>query len=240
MSTSTLESTIVKELPNGRLHEVANTEISEGDIVAYNPDAVLPCYKEEIFSHTTGLFLVEKVKRGPAEDHEPETICVYGKNLITGQEKCLKRYIGKPIYKFVPIGRTDLDIDALVKGFTDIAEEMSVLINKADSLGGDGEPKESWNKHQALDQSRSEWLQSLFADNESDDLYDYVHDSILSEGEDMPAGYSATIFASIYCPVMRSRTSYAVVTTPFKRQYLVSVDTVTRVRPGTTYTSLAK
>jgi hypothetical protein len=129
------------------------------------------------------------------------------------------------------------DIQTLSKEFLAIDNEMSDLIEKADSLAKDGIGKQSWERYKELKQIRRQKVKELFVNNKSDDMYDYVYDAILSNDDviNMPTGYVATIIASYYNSIMKHYNTIAVVKTPNNTEYLIDVPTYNKVKIGTTF-----
>ena len=130
------------------------------------------------------------------------------------------------------------DIQTLSKEFLAIDNEMSNLIEKADSLAKDGIGKQSWDRYKELEQIRRQKAKDLFINNKPDDMYDYVHDTILSHGDGvstMPNGYIATIIASYYNSIMKHYNTIAVVKTPNNSEYLIDVPTYSKVKIGTIF-----
>jgi len=98
------------------------------------------------------------------------------------------------------------DIQTLSKEFLAIDNEMSNLIEKSDSLAKDGIGKESWERYKELEQIRRQKAKNLFIGNKPDEMYDEVHDAILSDYDgivSMPNGYSATVIASYYNSIIK-------------------------------------
>ena len=128
----------------------------------------------------------------------------------------------------------------LSKEFLAIDAEMSDLINKSDPLAKDGIGKESWERYKELEQIRFQKAKNLFIGNKSDEMYDDIHDAILS-GDDgvvsMPNGYAATIIASYYNSVMKYYNTIAVIKTPNNTEYLIDVPTFSKIKIGTIYSN---
>lgn len=124
---------------------------------------------------------------------------------------------------------------------TDIINEFNAIETGLDSLRGvlvkDDPGGEKTRRYGKLKEFRFRKERELIHENppldsEEEDMYDYVHDAILSDGEDMPEGYSATIVASYMDHV---RCTLAAVTTPSGKMYIMRVRTSSHVAPGTTY-----
>ena len=133
-----------------------------------------------------------------------------------------------------------LDIPKLSKEFLEIDTEMSDLINKSDSLAKDGIGKESWDRYKELEQIRFQKAKNLFVGNKPDEMYDDVHDAILSDYDgvvSMPNGYTATVIASYYNSIMRYYNTIAVIKTPNNTEYLIDVSTFSKVKIGTIYSN---
>lgn len=133
------------------------------------------------------------------------------------------------------------DIEKLSKEFLSIDNEMSNLIEKSNSLAKDGVGKESWERYKELEQIRTQKVKELFIGNEPDDMYDEVHDAILSDGDGVstiPTGYNVTIIASYYNSIMKYYNTIGVVITPNNTEYLISVPTYSKIKIGSTYNLL--
>ncbi len=126
------------------------------------------------------------------------------------------------------------DILKLSKEFLAIDNEMSDLIKKSDSLAEDGIGKQSWERYKELEQIRIQKVKDIFIGNKSDDMYDEVHDVILSDDDvsTMPDGYSATIITSYYNSIMKYYNTIAVVKTPNNNEYLIDVPTYSKIKIG--------
>jgi hypothetical protein len=133
--------------------------------------------------------------------------------------------------------KNKFDVEKLAKEFTEIDDEMWDLIQKSNSVATEGVGKESWEKYKELERMRFEKAKALFVGNEPDEMYDYIHDSILDDGADFPKGYTATIIASYYNSIMQYYKTIAVIKTPTNKEYLISVGTYAKVKIGTVYTS---
>ena len=130
------------------------------------------------------------------------------------------------------------DIAKLSKEFLDIDNEMSELIRKADSLAKDGIGKQAWERYKELEDVRRQKSKDLFIDNSIDEMYDNIHDAILSDRDgvaEMPNGYSATIIASYYNSIMNYYNTIAVVKTPKNIEYLIDVSTYNKIKIGTIF-----
>ena len=128
------------------------------------------------------------------------------------------------------------DIQTLSKEFISIDNEMSNLIEKADSLAKDGIGKQSWERYKELKQIRRQKVKDLFVNNNPDNMYDYVHDAILSDDDGVstiPNGYIATIIASYYNSITKYYNTIAVVKTPNNSEYLIDVPTYSKIKIGT-------
>lgn len=128
------------------------------------------------------------------------------------------------------------DILALSKEFLAIDNEMSNLIEGADSLAKDGIGKQSWERYKELEQIRRQKVKDLVVNNKPDDMYDYVHDAILSDDDginNIPNGYTASIIASYYNSIMKHYNTIAVVKTPNNSEYLIDVPTYSKIKIGT-------
>jgi AraC-like DNA-binding protein len=127
------------------------------------------------------------------------------------------------------------NIQTLAQEFGDIDKKMSDLIETSDSLDKDGEGRKSWEQYQFLSRYRNEKIKSLLEDNEPDEMYDEVHDAILSDDDKfatMPEGYAATVIESHYSTIMRRYHTYAVVQTPKGGEYVVKVPTLKKMEIG--------
>ena len=130
------------------------------------------------------------------------------------------------------------DIVKLAKEFLEIDNEMSELIEKADSLAKDGIGKQAWERYKELEHIRRQKSKDLFIDNSIDEMYDDIHDTILSDRDDvveMPNGYTATIIASYYNSIMKYYNTIAVVKTPKNIEYLIDVSTFNKIKIGTIF-----
>ena len=130
------------------------------------------------------------------------------------------------------------DIVKLAKEFLEIDNEMSDLIEKADSLAKDGIGKQAWERYKELEHIRRQKSKDLFIDNSIDEMYDDIHDTILSDRDDvveMPNGYTATIIASYYNSIMKYYNTIAVVKTPKNIEYLIDVSTFNKIKIGTIF-----
>ena len=130
------------------------------------------------------------------------------------------------------------DIVKLAKEFLEIDNEMSELIEKADSLAKDGIGKQAWERYKELEHIRRQKSKDLFIDNSIDEMYYDIHDAILTNGDgvlDMPNGYTATIIASYYNSIMKHYNTIAVVKTPLNIEYLIDVSTFNKIKIGTIF-----
>ena len=130
------------------------------------------------------------------------------------------------------------DIVKLAKEFLEIDNEMSELIEKADSLAKDGIGKQAWERYKELEHIRRQKSKDLFLDNSIDEMYYDIHDAILTNGDgvlDMPNGYTATIIASYYNSIMKHYNTIAVVKTPLNIEYLIDVSTFNKIKIGTIF-----
>ena len=130
------------------------------------------------------------------------------------------------------------DIVKLAKEFLEIDTEMSELIEKADSLAKDGIGKQAWERYKELEHIRRQKSKDLFIDNSIDEMYYDIHDTILSDRDDvveMPNGYTATIIASYYNSIMKYYNTIAVVKTPKNIEYLIDVSTFNKIKIGTIF-----
>lgn len=132
------------------------------------------------------------------------------------------------------------DIVKLSRDFLEIDNEMSELIEKADSLAKDGIGKQAWERYKELEHIRRQKLKDLFIGNNPDEMYDDIHDAILCEGDgvvEMPNGYTATIIASYYSSIMKHYNTIGVVKTPKNIEYLINVPTYNKIKIGTIFTN---
>ena len=132
------------------------------------------------------------------------------------------------------------DIAKLSKEFLDIDNEMSELIGKADSLAKDGIGKQAWERYKELEHMRRQKSIDMFMGNNTDEMYDGVHDAILSDRDgvaEMPNGYTATIIASYYNSIMNYYNTIAVVKTQKNIEYLIDVPTYNKIKIGTIFTN---
>jgi hypothetical protein len=130
------------------------------------------------------------------------------------------------------------DIAKLSREFLEIDNEMSELIEKADSLAKDGIGKQAWERYKELEHIRRQKSKDLFIGNNPDEMYDDVHDAILSDIDgvaEMPNGYTATIIASYYNSIMKYYNTIAVVKTPKNIEYLIDVPTYNKIKIGTIF-----
>ena len=130
------------------------------------------------------------------------------------------------------------DIVKLAKEFLEIDNEMSELIEKSDSLAKDGIGRNAWERYKELEDIRIQKTKDLFIDNSIDEMYDDIHDTILSDRDDvveMPNGYTATIIASYYNSIMKYYNTIAVVKTPKNIEYLIDVSTFNKIKIGTIF-----
>ena len=132
------------------------------------------------------------------------------------------------------------DIAKLSREFLEIDNEMSELIEKADSLAKDGIGKQAWERYKELELIRRQKAKDLFIGNNPDEMYDDVHDAILSEGDGvvkMPNGYSATIIASYYNSIMQYYNTIAVVKSSKNTEYLIDVPTYSKIKISTIFSN---
>lgn len=132
------------------------------------------------------------------------------------------------------------DIAKLSREFLEIDNEMSELIEKADSLAKDGIGKHAWERYKELEHIRRQKTKDLFVGNNPDEMYDDVHNAILSNRDgvvDMPNGYSATIIASYYNSIMGHYNTIAVVKSPKNTEYLIDVPTYSKIKIGTIFSN---
>ena len=120
--------------------------------------------------------------------------------------------------------------------FLKIDNEMSELIKNADSLAKDGIGKQAWERYKELEYIRRQRSEDLFIGHNPDEMYDDVHDAILSDRDgvaEMPDGYTATIIASYYNSIMKHYNTIAVVKTQKNTEYLINVHTYCKIKIGT-------
>lgn len=132
------------------------------------------------------------------------------------------------------------DIAKLSREFLEIDNEMSELIKNVDSLAKDGIGKQAWERYKELKYIRRQRSKDLFMGNNSDEMYDDIHDAILSGGDgvvEMPNNYTATIIASYYNSIMNYYNTIAVVKTPKNIEYLIDVPTYNKIKIGTIFTN---
>ena len=132
------------------------------------------------------------------------------------------------------------DIAKLSREFLEIDNEMSELIEKADSLAENGIGKQAWERYKELEHIRIQKSKDLFIDNSIDEMYDYIHDAILSDRDDVveiPNSYTATIIASYYNSIMKYYNTIAVVKTPKNIEYLIDVPTYNKIKIGTIFSN---
>lgn len=136
--------------------------------------------------------------------------------------------------------KNKFDITKLSIEFLEIDNEMSELIEKADSLAKDGIGKQAWERYKKLEHIRRQKSKDLFLDNIPDEMYDNIHDAILSDRDgviEMPNGYTATIIVSYYNSIMKYYNTIAVVKTPKNIEYLIDVPTYHKIKIGTIFTN---
>ncbi len=80
-------------------------------------------------------------------------------------------------------------------------------------------------------------IKDLFKNNKPDDLADYVHDSILSDGYKFPSGYNCTVICSIYSAILKCYKTIAIVFYG-DTHYFVEVNMLHKVSIGTSYASV--
>ena len=132
------------------------------------------------------------------------------------------------------------DIAKLSRDFLEIDNEMSELIEKADSLAKDGIGKQAWERYKELEHIRRQRSEDLFIGNNPDEMYDNIYDAILSGGDGvvkMQNGYTATIIASYYNSIMNYYNTIAVVKTSKNIEYLIDVPTYNKIKIGTIFTN---
>jgi len=132
------------------------------------------------------------------------------------------------------------DIAKLSREFLEIDNEMSELIEKADSLAKDGISKQAWERYKELEYIRRQRSEDLFICNNPDEMYDNIYDAILSGGDgvaEMPNNYTATIIASYYNSIMNYYNTIAVVKTSKNIEYLIDVPTSNKIKIGTIFTN---
>lgn len=132
------------------------------------------------------------------------------------------------------------DIVKLSREFLKIDNEMSELIKNADSLAKDGIGKQAWERYKELEYIRRQKSKDLFIGNNPDEMYDNIHDAILSDSDgvvEMPNGYTATIIASYYNSIMKHYNTISVVKTPKNIEYLIYVPTYNKIKIGTIFTN---
>ena len=98
--------------------------------------------------------------------------------------------------------------------------------------------KQAWERYKELEDVRRQKSKDLFIDNSIDEMYDNIHDAILSDRDgvaEMPNGYSATIIASYYNSIMNYYNTIAVVKTPKNIEYLIDVSTYNKIKIGTIF-----
>lgn len=127
------------------------------------------------------------------------------------------------------------NIKEIMALFIAIDNEMSDLIEKSDSLATEGIGKRSWDRYKELEQLERTTAAILFKDNDGDDMYDYVHDSILDDGINFPKGYAGIIVASYYNSIMRYYNTIAHIVSSTNNSYFVSVPTPHKIPIGTKY-----
>ena len=142
--------------------------------------------------------------------------------------------------KPLEINQNKFDIAKLSRDFLEIDNEMSKLIEKADSLAKNGIGKQAWDRYKELEDIRRQKSKDLFIDNNPDEMYDDIHDAILSDRDgivEMPNGYTATIIASYYNSIMKYYNTIAIIKTPKNIEYLIDVPTYNKIKIGTIFTN---
>ena len=132
------------------------------------------------------------------------------------------------------------DIAKLSREFLELDNEMSELIEKADSLAKDGIGKQAWERYKELEHIRRQKLKDLFMGNNPDEMYDDVHDAVLSDRDgivEMPNGYTATIIASYFNSIMKIYNTITVIKTSKNIEYLINVPTYNKIKIGTIFTN---
>ena len=132
------------------------------------------------------------------------------------------------------------DIVKLSREFSEIENEMSELIENADSLAKDGIGKQAWERYKELEHIRRQKSKDLFIGNNPGEMYDDIHDAILSDRDgviEMPNCYTATIITSYYNSIMKYYNTIAIVKTPKNIEYLINVPTYNKIKIGTIFTN---
>ena len=130
------------------------------------------------------------------------------------------------------------DIAKLSREFLELDNEMSELIEKADSLAKDGIGKQAWERYKELEHIRRQKSKDLFMGNNPDEMSEEIHDVILCDGDgivEMPNSYTATIITSYYNSIMKYYNTIAVIKTSKNIEYLISVPTYNKIKIGTIY-----
>lgn len=128
------------------------------------------------------------------------------------------------------------DIAKLSREFLELDNEMSELIEKADSLAKDGIGKQAWERYKELEHIRRQKSKDLFMGNNPDEMSEEIHDVILCDGDgivEMPNSYTATIITSYYNSIMKYYNTIAVIKTSKNIEYLISVPTYNKIKIGT-------
>jgi hypothetical protein len=129
-----------------------------------------------------------------------------------------------------------MNIEELINTFKDFENQTSDALNRfAETDVRSEEHRLASKKINILTEERRNLHKELFKNNKSDDMYDYVHDSILDDGEDMPVGYKAIIIDSYYDAILRRNHTIAQIITPKEETYFIDVPTYKRVKIGTIY-----
>lgn len=129
-----------------------------------------------------------------------------------------------------------MNIQELINTFKDFEKQTSEALNMfAESDVNSEKHKLASEKINKLENERRLLHKEIFKDNKSDDMYDYVHDSILDDGENIPKGYEAIIVDSYYEPILRRNSTIAYITNPKGETYFIDVSTYKRVKIGTIY-----
>lgn len=99
--------------------------------------------------------------------------------------------------------------------------------------------KEIINKIKEIKHDRYELVKKLqrLYPPPNDSVVDYVHDSVLCNGEDMPKGHLATVVGVYYEPIYRKYEVIAKVKPPKGAEYIITVITPDKHKIGTIYIS---
>lgn len=117
--------------------------------------------------------------------------------------------------------------------FQSILDEKSRLIYISNSLGEAGsEGRSNWERYLELEELIKVELGELYKGNPSNiacsRTFDIIHDTILCNDKtiiNFPKNYKAYIICSVYNSIFRYYRTSAVITTPKKEQFLISVPT---------------